>query len=234
MKKGLYLNISPLRVSKQRENNFIAAIGVSSMGFQSLETFLKHLPAEKNLALVIVQHVNHGKALDADMLQPLTHLNVVMAADKTEILPGHMYILPHDRHCWFFKGKIHFFEINHARGYFPIDIFLRSMADQQKRCAAAVLLGGDTSDGISGLKYLVGHQGMGLVEQTTEKLPVYFEKANASTLPLLLVRRLKFSSRPLGLFATKEGSPSAVKIILTRGEEMLGLKINHSFQIQHS
>lgn len=232
MKKGLYLNISPLWVRKQRESSNIAAIGVSPKSYKSLETFLGHMPKEKSIALVIVQHAVNGAVLDAAMLQQHTHLNVVMACDKTEVLPGNLYILPHDRHGWFFKGKIHLFEINHARGYFPIDIFFRSMADHLKREAAAVLLAADTSDGISGLKYLVGHQGLGLVEQSSDKLPVSFEIASARILPVILLRRLKFSSKPLGLF-TNVGRSDTENIFFIKGLDMLGVRFNNSSRIQH-
>jgi two-component system, chemotaxis family, CheB/CheR fusion protein len=231
MKKGLYLNISPHKVREQREKTSIAAIGVTPEGFKSLELFLNHMPIEKNITLVVVQHVVNGKGIDPEMLQPHTRMNVLKADDKTEVLPGNIYILPHDRHCWFFKGKIHFFEINHSRGYYPIDIFFRSLADQLKRNAAAVLLASGTSDGISGLKYLVGHQGVGLAEQTDVKLPVSFEKTPITTLPELLMRKLSMKSQLKNNYNIER--KSAIDLFFARREDMVGVKFNHSFGIQH-
>jgi PAS domain-containing protein len=132
----------------------IVGIGCSAGGLEALEKFLTHVPADSGMAIVIVQHLSpdHGSALP-QLLQRLTPMTVVEVADGMAVQSGHVYVIPPNHDLSLLHGKLHLLDPASPRGMrLPIDFFLRSLAEDQREKAIAVILSGMGSDGVFGLR----------------------------------------------------------------------------------
>ena len=77
----------------------IVALGVSTGGPVALQTILSELPKNFPVPIVIVQHMSPGflggfiKWLQDDVILPIS-----LAIDKEQLLPGHIYFAPDQKH----------------------------------------------------------------------------------------------------------------------------------------
>lgn len=145
----------------------IVGIGASAGGLEALEQFLKHVPAESGLALVIIQHLDPThKGIMPELLQRATAMKVVQVKDRTRVRPNCVYVIPPNKDMSILHGVLHLLAPAAPRGLrLPIDFFLRSLAqDQQERCIG-VILSGMGSDGTLGLRAIKEKAGVVLVQQ---------------------------------------------------------------------
>jgi two-component system, chemotaxis family, CheB/CheR fusion protein len=145
----------------------IVGIGCSAGGLEALEKFLTHVPADSGLAIVIVQHLapDHDSALP-QLLQRLTPMTVVEVADGMAVQAGHVYVIPPNHDLSLLHGKLHLLDPASPRGLrLPIDFFLRSLAEDQREKAIAVILSGMGSDGVLGLRAVKEKGGLTLVQE---------------------------------------------------------------------
>lgn len=153
---------------KSSDCNFpIVGIGCSAGGLEALEKFLTHVPADSGMAIVIVQHLSpdHGSALP-QLLQRLTPMTVVEVADGMAVQSGHVYVIPPNHDLSLLHGKLHLLDPASPRGMrLPIDFFLRSLAEDQREKAIAVILSGMGSDGVFGLRAVKEKGGLTLVQE---------------------------------------------------------------------
>jgi two-component system, chemotaxis family, CheB/CheR fusion protein len=153
-----------------KSNDFsfpIVGIGCSAGGLEALEKFLTHVPADSGMAIVIVQHLapDHGSALP-QLLQRLTPMTVVEVADGMAVQSGHVYVIPPNHDLSLFHGKLHLLDPASPRGLrLPIDFFFRSLAEDQREKAIAVILSGMGSDGVFGLRAVKEKGGLTLVQE---------------------------------------------------------------------
>lgn len=145
----------------------IIGIGCSAGGLDALEKFLTHVPADSGMAIVIVQHLapDHSSALP-ELLQRLTAMTVVEAGDGMAVQSGHVYVIPPNHDLSLLHGRLHLLDPAAPRGLrLPIDFFLRSLAEDQRERAIAVILSGMGSDGVFGLRAVKEKGGLTLVQE---------------------------------------------------------------------
>jgi two-component system, chemotaxis family, CheB/CheR fusion protein len=145
----------------------IVGIGCSAGGLEALEKFLTHVPADSGMAIVIVQHLapDHDSALP-QLLQRLTPMPVVEVAEGMAVQPDHVYVIPPNHDLSILHGKLHLLDPAAPRGLrLPIDFFLRSLAEDQRERAIAVILSGMGSDGVFGLRAVKEKGGLTLVQE---------------------------------------------------------------------
>jgi chemotaxis methyl-accepting protein methylase len=132
----------------------IVGIGASAGGFEALEQFLAHVPAECGMAFVIVQHLDPTrKGLMPELLQRGTGMKVMQVKDRMRVLPDCVYVIPPNKYMSVLHGVLHLFEPSAKRGQrLPIDFFLRSLALDRQQKAIGVVLSGMGSDGTAGLR----------------------------------------------------------------------------------
>lgn len=139
-----------------RTTERIIAIGASTGGTEAIKDVLLGLPADAP-GVLIAQHIpkNFSEAF-ARRMNRLTQLNVVEAQDGQQVLPGHAYVAPGDRHlmlvrdgaryvCRLDDGEL----VNRHKP--SVDVLFRSVAQQAGRNALGVLLTGMGRDGARGL-----------------------------------------------------------------------------------
>ena len=81
------------------------------------------------------------------------------------MLPNHVYLIPPKKNLTIFHGKLLLSDQDHSRGInLPIDLFLRSLADDQAERAVAIILSGTGSDGMRGVRTIKENGGMVMVQ----------------------------------------------------------------------
>ncbi len=136
------------------QNTFpIVGIGASAGGLKAFETFFKNLDAESGMAFVLVQHLdpNHRSEL-AGLLQNHTSMPVTQVEDSPKVEPNCVYIIPPNKHLEISGGKLRLSEREQRGSHAMIDLFFRSLAEDQGANAVCVILSGTGTDGTQGLK----------------------------------------------------------------------------------
>ncbi|MFY7867563.1 chemotaxis protein CheB [Roseateles sp.] len=146
----------------------IVAIGASAGGLAAFEAFFAGLPSdvEPGMAFVLLQHLSPDyNSILGDLVQRYTTLPVQEAEDGMPLRANHVYVLPPNRDMACLNGLLQLLEPSAKRGHrLPIDLFFRSLAEDQGERAVAVLLSGTGSDGSQGLRDIKAHGGLILVQ----------------------------------------------------------------------
>ncbi|CAN5357188.1 hypothetical protein BH23VER1_BH23VER1_17600 [soil metagenome] len=145
----------------------IVAIGASAGGLEALRQLFSRLPAEPDMAFVVIQHLDPDRpSMLARILSGVTSLDVVEAAsdmplerNRVHVIPsgsdlivrdGHLQLVPREK-----TGRLHL----------PIDRFFRSLAEDPTCRAIGVVLSGSGSDGTDGLRAIHAQGGFAMVQE---------------------------------------------------------------------
>ncbi len=134
----------------------IVAIGASTGGTEAIKTVLCALPANAP-GIVITQHIPASfSAPFAERVNKMSALNVRQAIDGEQILPGHAYIAPGDKHLLVERsGARYYCRLNDgpavSRHKPSVDVLFRSIAQNVGANAIGVMLTGMGDDGARGM-----------------------------------------------------------------------------------
>ena len=145
----------------------IVGIGASAGGLEAIESFFKAMPSNSGVAFVVVQHLSPDhKSLMVELLSKHTRMSVRRAEDGMTVERNSVYLIPPNHNLRMFHGRLLLSEQQRdLRGInLPIDIFLRSMAEDQGDKAIAIILSGTGSDGTSGIRAIKEELGMVMVQ----------------------------------------------------------------------
>jgi two-component system CheB/CheR fusion protein len=145
----------------------IVGIGASAGGLEAIENFFKFMPPDSGVAFVVIQHLSPDhKSLMAELLSKRTRMRVHRAEDGMLVEPNSVYLIPPNRNLRLFHDRLLLTEQDRdARGInLPIDIFFRSLAEDQGSKAIAIILSGTGSDGSSGIRAIKEELGMVMVQ----------------------------------------------------------------------
>lgn len=144
----------------------IVCVGASAGGLEAIESFFTNMPVKNNLAFVVIQHLSPDhKSLTVEILSKKTEIPVLRAEDSMEVHAGSIYLIPPRKNLSIFHGKLLLQEQEHNRGInLPIDVFLRSLAEDQEEKAVAIILSGSGSDGMRGVRAVKHASGMIMVQ----------------------------------------------------------------------
>ena len=147
----------------------IVGIGASAGGLEALELFLSRVPKNSGLAFVIVQHLDPTRqGIMPQLLQRTTGMKVIQVKDRTRVQPDCVYVIPPNKDMSVLHGVLHLLDPVSPRGLrLPIDIFLRSLAQDQNERSVGVVLSGMGSDGTLGLRSVKEKGGLALVQDPT-------------------------------------------------------------------
>lgn len=144
----------------------IVGIGASAGGIESLKEFFDETPADTGLAFVVIQHLDPKQPSHmAALLSKYTKMKVTAAEDGLAVHANQVYTIPPNKFLSIKDAKLHLTEtINRDGLRMPIDFFLRSLAEDQRENAIAVLLSGSGSDGTLGIREIHGVSGFVIVQ----------------------------------------------------------------------
>ncbi|MCW8931944.1 MAG: PAS domain-containing protein, partial [Gammaproteobacteria bacterium] len=124
-------------------------------------------PNNSGLAFVVIQHLSPDyKSLMVELLSKSTEMPVCRAKSGMTIEKNHVYLIPPKHDLTVFHGKIILIEQKRESGIInlPIDIFFKSLAEDQRSRAIAIVLSGTGSDGMRGIKSIKENGGMVMVQ----------------------------------------------------------------------
>jgi two-component system, chemotaxis family, protein-glutamate methylesterase/glutaminase len=152
-----------------RTSERVVAVGASTGGTEAIRQLLSEMPADAP-AMVISQHIPaaFSKAF-AERMNRCSAMAVCEAQDRQQILPGHVYIAPGDRHLLVERDGARYLcrlsDGPHVNRHRPsVDVMFRSVAQHVGPNAVGVLLTGMGDDGARGLKEMT-ERGAGTIAQ---------------------------------------------------------------------
>jgi two-component system CheB/CheR fusion protein len=140
----------------------IVGVGASAGGFEAFSEILRELPADPGLAIVFVQHLDpkHISVL-SQLLSRESKMPVLEAKNGARVEKDRVYVIPRNTSISIVNGVLELGPREMVAGQFTsIDIFLRSLAQDQGSRAIGVLLSGNASDGTLGLKAIKASGGI--------------------------------------------------------------------------
>jgi two-component system CheB/CheR fusion protein len=145
----------------------IVGIGASAGGFEATMKFLQAMPPDSDIGFVLIQHLDpERESLTAELLAKRSKLHVSEAADQTRVEPNHLYVIPPDRYLAVKDGVLHVTRPDVPRGArAAIDFFLRSLAEDCREKAIAIILSGTGADGVLGARAVKAHGGMTIAQE---------------------------------------------------------------------
>jgi two-component system CheB/CheR fusion protein len=150
-----------------KNNDFpIVGIGTSAGGLETLEQFFTKMPDNSGMAFVIVQHLDPNHAgMMPELLQRMTKMKVLQVTDALKVMPNCVYVIPPNKSMSILNGSLHLFAPIETHGLrLPIDIFLRSLADDKQEKSIGIILSGMGSDGSLGIKAIKEKNGIVAVQ----------------------------------------------------------------------
>ena len=143
-----------------RTTDRIIAIGASTGGTEAIKEVLTRLPPDTP-GVVIAQHI--PKAFSgpfAKRMNDCCHVTVYEAQDGQQVLAGHAYIAPGDKHLMVVRDGARYVcklddgvPVNRHKP--SVDVLFRSVAQNAGRNAIGVILTGMGKDGARGLKEML-------------------------------------------------------------------------------
>jgi two-component system, chemotaxis family, CheB/CheR fusion protein len=145
---------------------YYVGIGASAGGLEAIDEFFTHMPPDSGLGFIVIQHLSPDyKSLMVELLSKKTSMPVHRAEDGMRVRPDNVYLIPPKKNLTIFHGKLLLTDQDHNRGInLPIDVFLRSLAEDQAERAIAVILSGTGSDGTRGVRTVKENGGMVMVQ----------------------------------------------------------------------
>lgn len=142
------------------------AVGASAGGLEAIETFFANMPAQTGLGFIVIQHLSPDyKSLMVELLSKKTKIPVQRIEDGMQVLRDHIYLIPPKTSLTIFHGKLLCSPQDFSRGvHLPIDIFMRSLAEDQGEKAIGIVLSGTGSDGMLGTRAIKEFGGMVMVQ----------------------------------------------------------------------
>ncbi len=134
--------------------NSIVGVGASAGGLEAFEQLLAALPEDSGMAFVLVQHLapKHESIL-SELLSKSTRMPVVEVTEGVAVRPNEVYVIPPNADMSIMDGVLHLSPLSPDRARrMPIDMFLRSLAEDQQSRAIGVILSGTASDGTLGIQ----------------------------------------------------------------------------------
>jgi two-component system chemotaxis response regulator CheB len=153
-----------------RTSDRIIGIGSSTGGTEAVKEVLAQLPHDLAAGIVISQHIPAAfSGPFARRADGITELNVCEAVDGQQILPGHVYIAPGDRHLLVVRdGARYVCRLNDGppvnRHKPSVDVMIRSLAQNAGPNAIGVMLTGMGDDGAAGMGELKSAGGPVIVQ----------------------------------------------------------------------
>ncbi len=146
----------PANIKIMKTTDKIIAIGASTGGTEAIKEVLEQMPADSP-AIMITQHIPPVfSSAFAQRMNRTSAMTVVEASDGLQVMPGHVYIAPGDRHlllrrdgaryrCSLSDGP----PVNRHRP--SVDVLFRSVTQAAGRNAIGIIMTGMGADGARGL-----------------------------------------------------------------------------------
>ncbi len=138
----------------------IIGIGASAGGLEAFEKFFSNMPADTNMAFVVVQHLDPtGHSSMPEILARFTKMPIHVATDGMAVAPNSIYLAPAARNLRIQHGVLHIEEPAGPGLRLPVDFFFRSLAREKGPDAIGIIFSGTGTDGALGLRAIKAEAG---------------------------------------------------------------------------
>jgi two-component system chemotaxis response regulator CheB len=138
----------------------VVCVGGSAGGLDSYTRFLRHLPADLGVAIVIVNHLRAVPTLLHEILPHCTKMPVDLITEGLVLQPNRVFIIPARRDLHVLDGEFRLKPVSKPRGWPDvITVFLRSLTQHWDGKIIAVIVSGFDGDGaaaLAGIKEIGG------------------------------------------------------------------------------
>jgi two-component system CheB/CheR fusion protein len=148
------------------DNFYVVGIGLSAGGLDPLRELLANLPPEPGAAFVAVSHLQATQESRLDsILARSTPLPVHWMVQDEPLQPNHLYLLPPGKMAtlqgsrFLLRDRLPEEKINRS-----VTIFFSSMAEQLGNRSIGVILSGNGSDGLEGVRAIEDRGGIVMVQ----------------------------------------------------------------------
>jgi two-component system chemotaxis response regulator CheB len=130
----------------------VVCVGGSAGGLDAYTRLLQHLPADMDVAIVIVNHLRTVATLLHEILPRYTAMPVDLITERLLIQPNRVFIIPAQRDLHVLDGEFRLRPISKPRGWPDvITVFLRSLTRHWDGKLIAVIVSGYDGDGAAAL-----------------------------------------------------------------------------------
>jgi two-component system CheB/CheR fusion protein len=147
----------------------VAGLVASAGGLDAFKRFFTALPADSGIAFVLIPHLApQHESLMVELLTRHTSMPVVEAAEGMAVEANRVYIIPPNKDMTIAGGVLRLTgPVERGNWQTSIDLFLRSLADDQLEKAICIILSGTGSHGTLGLEAVKAAGGMAMVQDPT-------------------------------------------------------------------
>ncbi|HEY4212420.1 MAG TPA: chemotaxis protein CheB [Steroidobacteraceae bacterium] len=140
----------------------VVGIGASAGGVEALRQFFSATSAASGMAYVVIQHLSPDhESFMAEILGRFASIPVSQIQDGMRIEPDHAYVIRPGHTITLKDGCLHLGEPTERPGHRrPVDDFFRSLAQEQKEKAIAVVLSGMGTNGTAGAQAIKASGGL--------------------------------------------------------------------------
>jgi two-component system CheB/CheR fusion protein len=144
----------------------VAGIGASAGGLDAFKKFFAAMPPDSGVAFVLVPHLDPAhESLMVGLLARHTTMPVAEAENDMPVAANHVYIIPPNKYLTIRDGVLRLTgPVERRISQTSIDLFLRSLADDQQERSICIILSGTGSHGSLGLKAVKAAGGVALVQ----------------------------------------------------------------------
>jgi two-component system CheB/CheR fusion protein len=148
----------------------VVGIGASAGGLPALLRLFENMPANNEMAFVVILHLSPRHSSNADqVLQRATRMPVVQVTGPVKIEQNHVYVIAPSKQLSMDDGMLHATDMQRAPGqHVAIDAFFRTLAEAQHERAVAIVLSGTGGDGAVGIARVKEKGGVILVQNPAD------------------------------------------------------------------
>jgi len=130
----------------------VVCVGGSAGGLDAYTRFLKNMPNDLGVAIVIVNHLRKVGTLLHEILPNYTAMPVELITEGLVLKPNHVFIIPAQRDLHVLNGEFRLKPISKPHGWPDvITVFLRSLTKHWRGKLIAVIVSGYDGDGADAL-----------------------------------------------------------------------------------
>src|SRR5687768_980234 len=120
----------------------VVGIGASAGGLEAFTEFLTAMRPDSGMAFVFIQHLPpERESMMAEILSKRTRMPVHQVEDGMEVRPDHLYVIRPGHVLTIKDGRLHLGpQLGERAANRPVDDFFRSLAEEQRERAVAVVL----------------------------------------------------------------------------------------------
>src|SRR5918993_183535 len=130
----------------------VVGIGASAGGIEAMIEFVAAMRPDSGMAFVFIQHLPPDReSVVGEILARETRMPVLQVLDGMEVRPNHLYVIRPGHVLTIRDGRLHLGpQLGKRAANRPVDDFFKSLAEEQRERAIAIIMSDMGSNGTAG------------------------------------------------------------------------------------